>query len=351
MYGGWDGHLAYNSLHKLDVLTMTWAVLKPDKGSEIPMAMSGCGLVSYGKNKLVLFGGCGVPTEDSQPQQQSGATKSGSGAVNLTTVKTPEPSKGGASQEEAQEEAEPPKVNGSGGMVTTVEAEVHSQPDPISTSELTDHEAVLGLYDLAASQVSNKDGSQEALLPGEDSVSQGSKTEQGSGSQADSRSQKVAGEEKEVNGEVPPPQQNGEVESPSQGSEGTRTESSEKLETPKHSQEGGSEGEKTPTHSQGEEVKIDLSKEEDTAAPATPTQQNGTVEEEPSPKETESKPQPMLEVQPQLKGAEKGEESEEEDSSDSESEGDVMDRQWTNELKVFDLQESEFQPRTVYLIM
>ena len=300
------------------------------------MAMSGCGLVSYGKNKLVLFGGCGVPTEDSQPK--SDTTKSGSGAVNLTTVKSPEPSKGGASQEEA----EPPKINGSEGVVTTVEAEVHSQPDPISTSELTNHEAVLGLYDLAVSQVTDKDGSQEALLPGEDSESQESKTKQENGSQAYSQSQEVAGEEKGVNGDLTPPQQNGEVGSPSQGSEGMKTESSEKLETPKHSQEGGSEGEKTPTHSLGEEVKVDLSKEEDTTTPIPPTQQNGTVKEEPSHKETESVPQPTLEIQPQLKGVEKGEESDEEDSSETESEGDVMDRQWTNELKVFDLQKSEF---------
>lgn len=66
-YGGWDGQVAYNTLHQLDTTTMTWGELVPNNPSDAPMKMSGCGMVAYGDHKLVLFGGYGVPPEKALP--------------------------------------------------------------------------------------------------------------------------------------------------------------------------------------------------------------------------------------------------------------------------------------------
>ena len=66
-YGGWDGQVAYNTLHQLDTTTMTWRKLEPNNPSDAPMKMSGCGMVAYGDHNLVLFGGYGVPPEKAPP--------------------------------------------------------------------------------------------------------------------------------------------------------------------------------------------------------------------------------------------------------------------------------------------
>jgi len=67
IYGGWDGQVACNTLHQLDTTTMTWKEMVPNNPSEAPMKMSGCGMVSFGDHKLVLFGGYGVPSENAKP--------------------------------------------------------------------------------------------------------------------------------------------------------------------------------------------------------------------------------------------------------------------------------------------
>lgn len=60
-YGGWDG--SYDgSLHLLDTVTSVWTKL-PGSG---PMRKHSCGMVVYG-NKLVLFGGIGIPSGPTQP--------------------------------------------------------------------------------------------------------------------------------------------------------------------------------------------------------------------------------------------------------------------------------------------
>lgn len=63
VYGGYDGQKSYNTLYKLDLSTLQWTEVKYSSGSKTPMKMSGCGMVAYGTQKLVLFGGYGV-TED-----------------------------------------------------------------------------------------------------------------------------------------------------------------------------------------------------------------------------------------------------------------------------------------------
>lgn len=81
-YGGWDGQVAYNTLHQLDTTTMTWEELVPNNPSDAPMKMSGCGIVAYGDHKLVLFGGYGVPPEKALPgsvfyQRNTGSEEKG----------------------------------------------------------------------------------------------------------------------------------------------------------------------------------------------------------------------------------------------------------------------------------
>ena len=64
VYGGWDGQSASNSLHTLDLVTLNWKELTPSNPADAPMKMSGCGMVAYGKNQLVLFGGFGLPSSE-----------------------------------------------------------------------------------------------------------------------------------------------------------------------------------------------------------------------------------------------------------------------------------------------
>lgn len=68
VYGGWDGLTNHGSLHSLDVDAMQWEELQVNSSPEAPMKMSGCGLVSYGNDKLILFGGYGVPISGQKVQ-------------------------------------------------------------------------------------------------------------------------------------------------------------------------------------------------------------------------------------------------------------------------------------------
>ena len=301
VYGGWDGQLAYNSLHKLDVITMTWTELKPSENSEIPMKMSGCGLVRYGKSKLVLFGGCGVPTEDSQ---QSGKSGGSAGIVSYTTMKS-------------SEERGP----GPGGSQLT-QAEVHSQPESLSCSK-----PELPTVSQLNSQAGSQSGSQAVSQPE-------SQTESQAVFQAVSQSQEAVEVKTQSqlleNGEVqaksqsqeeeegmtrPPPQENGEVKSQPQEDGSIKIQPQD--ETQSHSQKNGVSN----THSQ-EEAGV-------TMLPLA--QQNGEIKSQPPTAEPKAHTQDEIHPQPQPK-----EEGSEDDSDD---ESDMMDRRWTNELKVFDIQE------------
>ena len=62
VYGGFDGKEWHSSLHRLDMLSMTWKLLS----SAGPSRKSGCEMVIY-NNKLVLFGGTGDPPLASTP--------------------------------------------------------------------------------------------------------------------------------------------------------------------------------------------------------------------------------------------------------------------------------------------
>lgn len=70
VYGGWDGHSAHDTLHHLNVDTLTWEETRPKNDEELPMKMSGCGLVATGNNTLVLFGGYGLPSAAGTPRKK-----------------------------------------------------------------------------------------------------------------------------------------------------------------------------------------------------------------------------------------------------------------------------------------
>ena len=382
MYGGWDGHFSYNDLHQLDVTTMTWTLLKLAENSEIPMKMSGCGLVSYGKNNLVLFGGCGVPTEESQESSKSG---SGTGTISYTTVRSSQGSKSGASQEEEtkllevagasqEEETKPLLVSSGTGRGGVDEVEVHSQPESMPGSELTEN--VLELYDHAVSQLnsqatdsqmasqleepmetsgakaqplkSQENGKESHPLKNGEVDTQSQKGETSALSQSQSKGRVETGSHSQENGEnIDAPQENGEIEDqhPSQenGQESTaaKGESQEEVKT------------KTPSLSQeSEAVTTDISQEKE-AETATPqlSQQNGEVKAQPaSEKEVQMEGTPSrskkVEIQTQTQEIQpltqlaQNQPGEEESEDESDSEGDMMDRRWTNELKVFNIEES-----------
>ena len=369
MYGGWDGHLASNNLHMLDVTTLTWTELKPAENSEVPMKMSGCGLVSYGKNKLVLFGGCGVPTEDSQKSSKS----AGSGTVSYTTVKTPEGSRGGASQEEevkllevaglSQEEKKQPH----GGRVEfETQAEVHSQPESHDTVPGMS-EGVLGLYDLAVSQLDSQTANASESQP----ASQGEEpTPAPEGEEPHTTESKEASPGKSLTNGL---SQEAEAKPESEHEEKGGTEA-----TPSHSQENGEMPTTTPASEENGEVKGDQESQEDPgvthigtvdeekskspshskenggeekggsqevgaagATTSTPTRQNGEVKVQSTPPAAAGSKTPTKKVEIQAEPQTQevgGDGAESEEESDTES--DVMDRRWTNELKVFNISES-----------
>ena len=62
-FGGDDGSSYYhNSLHRLDTITLEWRELQP-----LNQRKHGCGMVSFLRDKLAVFGGYGFPTGPTQP--------------------------------------------------------------------------------------------------------------------------------------------------------------------------------------------------------------------------------------------------------------------------------------------
>ena len=57
-FGGFDdGHYCHNSLHQLDTKTMEWRELVARNPSDAPQKKSGCKMVSFTEDKLVIFAG------------------------------------------------------------------------------------------------------------------------------------------------------------------------------------------------------------------------------------------------------------------------------------------------------
>ena len=66
-YGGTDGWFWYNTLHHLDTTRWQWREVQVHNPSEGPVKKYGCAIISYDGDKLVLIGGCGIPTGPIQP--------------------------------------------------------------------------------------------------------------------------------------------------------------------------------------------------------------------------------------------------------------------------------------------
>ena len=66
-FGGDDGSSYYNSLHRLDTTTLEWREVQPLNQADGPMRKIGCRMVSFLQDKLVVFGGYGIPTGPTQP--------------------------------------------------------------------------------------------------------------------------------------------------------------------------------------------------------------------------------------------------------------------------------------------
>lgn len=61
-FGGTDGINRHNSLHQLKASSMEWSELKVCNPQDGPMKKSGCVMVSYNDDTIVLFGGFGIPS-------------------------------------------------------------------------------------------------------------------------------------------------------------------------------------------------------------------------------------------------------------------------------------------------
>ena len=66
-FGGVDGKSYYNSLHQLDLEQLMWRNAQPRHTSRPPMKKIGCGMVSFGQDKLVVFAGYGIPSPKLTP--------------------------------------------------------------------------------------------------------------------------------------------------------------------------------------------------------------------------------------------------------------------------------------------
>ena len=68
LFGGSDSASFYNSLHMLAPTSLKWkpvSVLNQDQ-DQGPMRKQGCGMVAYGRERLALFGGYGIPLSPTQ---------------------------------------------------------------------------------------------------------------------------------------------------------------------------------------------------------------------------------------------------------------------------------------------
>ena len=57
VFGGYDGVSWYNTLFKLDLRSFQWEKVQVSTPPSGPQKKSGCGMVSYGDNQLVVFAG------------------------------------------------------------------------------------------------------------------------------------------------------------------------------------------------------------------------------------------------------------------------------------------------------
>lgn len=57
VFGGYNGESRYNSLYKLNLQTLKWEQVRVLNPSDGPQRKSGCRMVSFEENKLVLFAG------------------------------------------------------------------------------------------------------------------------------------------------------------------------------------------------------------------------------------------------------------------------------------------------------
>ena len=69
LYGGSDGNEWLDSLHQLNMKTRNWKLLS--SAGNGPSRKGGCEMVAY-QNKLILFGGYGVPPTSTQSAQWDG---------------------------------------------------------------------------------------------------------------------------------------------------------------------------------------------------------------------------------------------------------------------------------------
>ena len=59
-FGGYNGSLCYNSLHRLDTTTLEWREIQPQNQADGPMRKKGSGMVSFLQDRLAVFGGYGI---------------------------------------------------------------------------------------------------------------------------------------------------------------------------------------------------------------------------------------------------------------------------------------------------
>ena len=57
VFGGYDGVSSHNTLYKLNLRTFQWERVRVSNPSRGPQRKSGCGMVSYSDNQLVVFAG------------------------------------------------------------------------------------------------------------------------------------------------------------------------------------------------------------------------------------------------------------------------------------------------------
>ena len=125
VYGGWDGQKAHNTLHQLNLQTYAWSEVKVENLEDAPSEMSGCGLVAYGKRKLVLFGGYGMINEKKKPAKECtlATVEEEDGGNDASTVAGEEKNKNSTTLEVANNGVNSQCSNGATTVTTSEEGE------------------------------------------------------------------------------------------------------------------------------------------------------------------------------------------------------------------------------------
>ena len=337
IYGGWDGHAAHNSLHKLHIDTLTWKEMAAGDVDELPMKMSGCGLVAFGNEQLVLFGGYGIPSTTKRSSKRSNKK------VNLITTSSRQSSLASRQSSVDDGGVKLLKVNFKSDLVDDVV--INNEGALLNEMAEAMAEAGTGCKGLLNGEI-GKDGT------GEEEGGRKGGEEKEMEENGGEGQQQVTGKEEGRDGEEEAKKEEGEQGKGGEVKVKDGEEEKAEKEEGKQGREGevkGKEGEEEEAKKEGEQEKEEAVKTEGKDGEEEEEQRgdrevNGKElkeQEEEGAKAAKEGVSALTEEQkdPEVSRKEKAEEGAK--AAEDEGVSDLIDKRWTNELKLYNLQSCE----------